>query len=132
GALRSRLRGSALRGRRGGAPGRPLPRATVRHGALARARLARPRGARAPPRGPHPALRGHRTHHLRDRRMTRSDPIVALYPGSFDPITRGHEDIARRTLRIADRVLIGVAHTSTHTKRGLFAVEERVEIIREV
>ncbi len=64
--------------------------------------------------------------------MTRSDPIVALYPGSFDPITRGHEDIARRTLRIADRVLIGVAHTSTHTKRGLFEVEERVEIIREV
>lgn len=58
--------------------------------------------------------------------------MVGLYPGSFDPITLGHEDIARRTLRLVDRLVIGVAHTSTHTKRGLFPVEERVELIREV
>lgn len=66
------------------------------------------------------------------RTTQRPDPIVALYPGSFDPITHGHEDIARRTLRLVDRLVIGVAHTSTHTKRGLFSVEERVELIREV
>jgi pantetheine-phosphate adenylyltransferase len=61
-----------------------------------------------------------------------SHAVLAIYPGSFDPITRGHEDIARRSLRIADRLLIGVAHTSTQTKRNLFSVEERVELIREV
>lgn len=66
------------------------------------------------------------------RTTARPDTIVGLYPGSFDPITRGHEDIARRTLRLVDRLIIGVAYTSTHTKKGLFSVEERVELIREV
>jgi pantetheine-phosphate adenylyltransferase len=64
--------------------------------------------------------------------MSPRGPVVAIYPGSFDPITRGHEDIARRTLRLADRLIMAVAHTSTQTKAGLFPVEERVELIREV
>ena len=64
--------------------------------------------------------------------MSRPSPTVALYPGSFDPLTRGHEDIARRGLRVADRLVIAVAHTATHAKRGLFDVEERVDIICEV
>ena len=64
--------------------------------------------------------------------MSVHDPIVAIYPGSFDPITLGHEDIARRTLRVADRLVIAVAHTSTQGKRPLFSVEERVDLIREV
>jgi pantetheine-phosphate adenylyltransferase len=64
--------------------------------------------------------------------MSQSQPLVAIYPGSFDPITRGHEDIARRTLRIADRLIIAVAHTATQAKSGLFAVEERVSLIQEV
>ena len=58
--------------------------------------------------------------------------LVAIYPGSFDPITKGHEDIVRRTLRIADRVLVAVAFTSTQAKKGLFAVDERVAMIRSV
>jgi pantetheine-phosphate adenylyltransferase len=58
--------------------------------------------------------------------------LVAIYPGSFDPITKGHEDIVRRTLRIADKVLVAVAFTSTQTKKGLFAVDERVAMIRSV
>ncbi len=66
------------------------------------------------------------------RTTARPDTIVGLYPGSFDPITHGHEDIARRTLRLVDRLVIGVAHTATHTKRGLFSVEERVQLIRDV
>jgi pantetheine-phosphate adenylyltransferase len=61
-----------------------------------------------------------------------SEPRVALCPGSFDPITVGHEDIIRRGLRFADRVIVAVAHRSTHVKRGLFSVEERMEMIREV
>ncbi len=64
--------------------------------------------------------------------MSHSPTVTALYPGSFDPLTLGHEDIVRRSLRVADRVIVGVAHTSTHTKKGLFSVEERVSLIREV
>ena len=62
--------------------------------------------------------------------MNVTDPTVALYPGSFDPITRGHEDIVRRALRVADRVIVGVARTSTHAKRGLFSVEEEVMSVK--
>jgi pantetheine-phosphate adenylyltransferase len=64
--------------------------------------------------------------------MSQSQPLVAIYPGSFDPITRGHEDIARRTLRIADRLIIAVAHTATQAKHGLFDVSERVSLVQEV
>lgn len=59
-------------------------------------------------------------------------PIVAVYPGSFDPITLGHEDIARRTLRFSDRLIIAVAHTSTQSKKSAFSVEERLEVMKEV
>ena len=64
--------------------------------------------------------------------MSPTSPIVAIYPGSFDPLTRGHEDITRRTLRVADRVIVAVAHTNTHRKKGLFSIEERVALIDEV
>jgi len=59
-------------------------------------------------------------------------PLVGIYPGSFDPVTRGHEDIARRTIRLADRVIVAVAHTATQKKSGLFTVDERIELLREV
>jgi pantetheine-phosphate adenylyltransferase len=58
--------------------------------------------------------------------------VVAIYPGSFDPVTLGHEDIARRTLRLADRLIIAVAETATQSKQGLFTVEERVSLLREI
>jgi pantetheine-phosphate adenylyltransferase len=58
--------------------------------------------------------------------------VVALYPGSFDPITHGHEDLARRALSVADRLIVAVAQTSTHSKLGLFTIDERVALIREV
>ena len=58
--------------------------------------------------------------------------VLAVYPGSFDPVTLGHEDIARRTLFLADRVLLAVAETSTHSKDPLFSVEERVALLEEV
>lgn len=57
---------------------------------------------------------------------------IAICPGSFDPITLGHQDIIRRALRIADRVIVAVGHRATHVKRGLFEVPERLEMIREV
>ncbi|MDE2751714.1 MAG: pantetheine-phosphate adenylyltransferase [Gemmatimonadota bacterium] len=64
--------------------------------------------------------------------MTTSPPIVAVYPGSFDPVTLGHEDVARRTLRVCDRLVVAVAESSSQSKRHLFEVPERLEIMREV
>lgn len=55
---------------------------------------------------------------------------IAVCPGSFDPITLGHEDIIRRALGFADRVVVAVAHSATQSKSGLFSVPERVELIR--
>ena len=53
---------------------------------------------------------------------------VAIYPGTFDPITKGHIDIIRRAARLVDRLVIGV---STNAGKGpLFAVEERVEMVQ--
>ena len=58
-------------------------------------------------------------------------PRVAIYPGSFDPLTLGHEDIARRCLHFLDRLIIAVAHHPTEEKDRLFSVDERVEMIEE-
>jgi pantetheine-phosphate adenylyltransferase len=63
--------------------------------------------------------------------MSSSEPRIAIYPGSFDPLTLGHEDIARRSLRLADRVVVAVAHTNSQSKPGLFSVEERLEMLKE-
>jgi pantetheine-phosphate adenylyltransferase len=55
-----------------------------------------------------------------------------VYPGSFDPITLGHEDIVRRALRIFDRVIVAVAHRRTQKKEGLFAIGDRLSLIEAV
>ncbi len=55
---------------------------------------------------------------------------IAVYPGSFDPITNGHVDIIKRGLRMFDELIILIAYNQT--KRTLFSVEERVGMIREV
>lgn len=54
---------------------------------------------------------------------------IAVYPGSFDPITNGHIDIIERTAQIFDRVVVAVA--INEEKLPVFTVEERVEIIRD-
>ena len=54
---------------------------------------------------------------------------TAIYPGSFDPVTRGHIDIIERASKIFDRLTIGVLNNSAKTP--LFSVEERVNMIRE-
>ncbi|HET9293355.1 MAG TPA: pantetheine-phosphate adenylyltransferase [Gemmatimonadales bacterium] len=53
---------------------------------------------------------------------------IAIYPGSFDPPTRGHEDLIRRSLQLADRVIVAVAVNVT--KQALFSVEERLALLR--
>lgn len=55
---------------------------------------------------------------------------VAVYPGTFDPVTRGHEDLVRRAARLFDRVVVGIAES--RSKRPFFTLDERVEMGREV
>ena len=55
---------------------------------------------------------------------------VAIYPGSFDPITYGHIDIIERALQIFDKVIVAIA--DNEEKRPLFTVEERLQMVKEV
>ncbi|MBA3904097.1 MAG: pantetheine-phosphate adenylyltransferase [Rhodocyclaceae bacterium] len=55
---------------------------------------------------------------------------IAVYPGTFDPVTRGHEDLVRRASRLFERVVVGVA--DSRTKRPFFSLEERVDMARGV
>ena len=54
----------------------------------------------------------------------------AVYPGTFDPITNGHEDLVQRASRLFDEVIVGVAHSQA--KRPFFSLEERVRLARDV
>lgn len=54
---------------------------------------------------------------------------IAIYPGSFDPVTNGHLDIIERGLRLFDRIVVAILHNPS--KRPLFSLEERVEMLRE-
>ena len=55
---------------------------------------------------------------------------IAVYPGSFDPITNGHLDVIRRGVKVFDRLIVSVADNPA--KQALFTKEERTEMIREV
>lgn len=54
---------------------------------------------------------------------------VAIYPGSFDPVTNGHLDILRRGLTLFDRIIIAVLHNPA--KKSLFSVQQRVDMLTE-
>jgi pantetheine-phosphate adenylyltransferase len=55
--------------------------------------------------------------------------MVAIYPGSFDPITNGHLDLIARGSRVMERLIVAVLRNES--KQALFSVEERLEIVRE-
>ena len=56
--------------------------------------------------------------------------VSAVYPGTFDPITRGHEDVVRRATQLFDRVIMAVA--AGHHKKAMFSLAERIDMAREV
>lgn len=56
--------------------------------------------------------------------------LRAVYPGTFDPLTRGHEDLVRRASKLFEHVVVGVA--DSRSKRPFFNMQERVEIAQEV
>lgn len=62
--------------------------------------------------------------------MSKSKPIRAVFPGTFDPITNGHLDIVKRATVLADELIIAVGHNPQ--KAALFTAEERVEMIKEL
>ena len=55
--------------------------------------------------------------------------VAAMYPGTFDPITLGHEDLVRRAAVLFDRVVVAIA-ANTGTKSPMFSVDERVDMAR--
>jgi pantetheine-phosphate adenylyltransferase len=56
--------------------------------------------------------------------------LTVVYPGTFDPFTRGHEDLVRRAAKLFERVVIGIA--DSESKRPMFAAAERIAMAREV
>ncbi len=56
--------------------------------------------------------------------------VIAVYPGTFDPLTLGHEDLVRRASRIFDKLVVGVA--DSRNKKPFFSFAERLEIAQEV
>jgi pantetheine-phosphate adenylyltransferase len=58
------------------------------------------------------------------------DPVLAIYPGSFDPVTNGHLDLIERAAKIFERLIVAVLRNTD--KAPLFTLAERVEMLREV
>jgi pantetheine-phosphate adenylyltransferase len=56
--------------------------------------------------------------------------VIAVYPGTFDPMTLGHEDVIRRAIQLFDRVIVAVA--AGHHKKAMFTLQERIEMARVV
>jgi len=54
---------------------------------------------------------------------------IAIYPGSFDPVTNGHQDIVERALKLFDKLIVAILHNPG--KASLFSVEERVEMLEQ-
>lgn len=61
--------------------------------------------------------------------VMRAREKIAIYPGSFDPLTNGHMDIIERAMKLFDRVIVAVMNNPK--KNSLFSVEERVQMIRD-
>jgi pantetheine-phosphate adenylyltransferase len=62
--------------------------------------------------------------------VTATKHLTAVYPGTFDPMTLGHEDLMRRAAQLFDRLILAVA--AGHHKRTMFTIAERLEIAREI
>lgn len=57
-------------------------------------------------------------------------PVAAMYPGTFDPITLGHEDLVRRAAGIFERVIVAIA-ADPGSKEPMFSIDERVDLARD-
>ena len=55
--------------------------------------------------------------------------VIAVYPGTFDPMTLGHEDVVRRAVQLFEHVIVAVA--AGHHKKTMFSLDERMDMVRE-
>jgi pantetheine-phosphate adenylyltransferase len=62
--------------------------------------------------------------------LTSVTRLTAVYPGTFDPMTLGHEDVIRRAVELFDRVIVAVA--AGHHKKAMFTLQERIDMARKV
>ncbi len=62
--------------------------------------------------------------------MALNRPVIAVYPGTFDPMTLGHEDVIHRAAQLFDRLIVAVA--AGHHKKAMFSLPERIEMVKEV
>jgi pantetheine-phosphate adenylyltransferase len=62
--------------------------------------------------------------------LSTQTPSIAIYPGSFDPITLGHLDLIQRGAKLFDRLIVAILRNES--KQPLFSIEERIEMLREV
>jgi pantetheine-phosphate adenylyltransferase len=59
-----------------------------------------------------------------------TQPVIAVYPGTFDPMTLGHEDVIQRASKLFSKVIVAVA--AGHHKKTMFTLDERIEMAKEV
>jgi pantetheine-phosphate adenylyltransferase len=76
----------------------------------------------------------HRTKRRREplpaQQKAMAHKVIAVYPGTFDPMTLGHEDVVRRATQLFEQVIVAVA--AGHHKKSMFTLQERIEMAREV
>ena len=90
---------------------------------------------RRPPRAPRPPTTRESDHDQPSPTVWPQDPVesnevIAIYPGSFDPITNGHLDLIQRGSRMFDRLIVSILRNDA--KQALFSVAERMEMLRDV
>jgi pantetheine-phosphate adenylyltransferase len=73
-----------------------------------------------------PPDKPHRQH---EEEATMASNVIAVYPGTFDPITLGHEDVVRRATQLFSKVIVAVA--AGHHKKALFTLSERMDMARD-
>jgi pantetheine-phosphate adenylyltransferase len=56
--------------------------------------------------------------------------VIAVYPGTFDPMTLGHVDVVRRATQLFDKLIVAVA--AGHHKKALFSLDERIDMVRQL
>jgi pantetheine-phosphate adenylyltransferase len=64
-----------------------------------------------------------------DQKLAAHDPVIAIYPGSFDPITNGHLDLISRGAKLVDLLIVAVLQNAS--KAPLFSVDDRLDMLRE-
>jgi pantetheine-phosphate adenylyltransferase len=70
-------------------------------------------------------------HNARQEKLTMSNHVIAVYPGTFDPMTLGHVDLVRRASQLFEQIIVVVA-TGHHKKSTLFTLDERIDMVQEL